>query len=80
MANTRISEKTHRIAKELADESGKTLQQVLDDAIEMYRRNQFLEECNAAYAALRCDEEAWAMEQAERAELDNTLGDGLEGY
>ena len=80
MANARISEKTHRIAKELAEGSGKTLQEVLEDALEAYRRATFIEECNTAYAALQSDKEAWAAEQAERSELDNTLGDGLEGY
>ena len=36
-----------------------------------------LEETNRAYAALRAEPEAWAAEQAFRAELENTLMDGL---
>lgn len=54
------------------------MQQVLDQALELYRRQRILEETNAAYAALRADPAAWAEVEAERRAWDATLADGLE--
>lgn len=42
---------------------------VLDRALEQYRRQKFLMECDATYAALRQDPEAWAEYQAELASV-----------
>jgi hypothetical protein len=54
------------------------MQEVLARAVEDYRRKRILDQTNAAYAALRADPDAWAEVLAERAELENTLADGLE--
>lgn len=54
------------------------MQSVLDDAVERYQRDKLLDEINAAYAALRKDPKAWKAELAERALLENSIGDGLE--
>ena len=54
------------------------MQTVLDDAIERYRRDKFLDEVNAAYARLRADPEAWKEELDERLVVEGTLMDGLE--
>ncbi len=77
-AAVRISERAQAILRELASQDGKTMQAVLDDAIEAYRRKRFLEEANAAYAALRADPQAWREEQEEREAWEQTLADGLE--
>jgi hypothetical protein len=53
------------------------MQAVLDEAIDHYQRDKFLDEVNAAYAALRNQPKAWKEEQAERTLWDKTLGDGL---
>jgi hypothetical protein len=53
------------------------MQAVLDEAIEHYRRDKFLDEVNAAYALLRNDPRAWKEEQAERVLWDKALADGL---
>ena len=53
------------------------MQAVLDEAIEHYQRDKFLDEVNAAYATLRSDPKAWKEEQAERALWDKTLADGF---
>ncbi len=52
--------------------------EVLDKALEAYRRQLFLEQLNAAYADLRSDPEARDELRQELAEWDVTLGDGLE--
>ena len=54
------------------------MQTILDEAIDQYSRDKFLDEVNAAYARLRADPKAWKEELAERKEWDGTLMDGLE--
>jgi predicted DNA-binding protein len=82
MATTtvRISEKTHGHLRDIANQTGESMAEVLARAIESYRREVFMDQFNAAYAALRADSKAWAQEQKERAAWDATLEDGLEGY
>ncbi len=48
------------------------------EAIETERQQRFLEEANAAYAALLANPEAWQAELEERTIWDETLSDGLE--
>jgi hypothetical protein len=74
----RVTEKTHNTLHALAREVGVPMQEVVEQAIEQYRRQRLLEATNAAYAALRTDPQAWAEVQAERAAWDITLMDGLE--
>jgi len=51
---------------------------VLERAIERYRRQKFLEETNASFAALKANRKRWKEETAERALWDRTNADGLE--
>jgi len=74
----RISEASHRVLKELADQTGQTMMDVLDKALDAYRRKVFFEQLNAGYAALRADPKDWAALEAERKLWDATLMDGLE--
>jgi predicted transcriptional regulator len=80
MASTtvRVSEPTHRTLRELSEQLGESMQGILDQAIEDYRRKRVLEQANAGYAALRAAPEAWKEELAERADWDATLSDGLD--
>jgi hypothetical protein len=79
MASTtvRVTQHTHEVLRELAAATGEPLQQVLEDAVERYRRERFFSDLHTAYARLRADRNAWEEELAERAELDGTLADGL---
>jgi hypothetical protein len=52
--------------------------QVLDKALDTYRRKVFFEQLNAGYAAMRADPEEWAAELEERKLWDTTLMDGLD--
>ena len=54
MASTtiRVSIRTRDLLQELAQTSGRSMQAVLEEAIEQYRRQLLLEATNAAYAAL----------------------------
>lgn len=74
----RVRPATHAKLQKLAEQSGRTMPDVLDEAVEALRRQQLLDATNAAYAAIREDPVAWQEEIAERALWDNTLLDGLE--
>lgn len=73
-----ISEQSHRVLRELAEQTGQTVEAVLEKAVDAYRRKLFFEQLNAGYAALRADPEAWAELESERKVWDATLMDGLD--
>ena len=75
----RVSVKTHNTLRDLARTIGAPMQEILEQAVEQYRRQRLLAATNAAYAALRADPEAWQALKEERAAWDVTLADGLEG-
>ena len=77
-STVRIDDATRDKLRQLAERTGETMQAVLQRAIEEYRRQQFLDEVNAGYAALRKDARAWKQELAERRAWDVTLADGLD--
>jgi predicted transcriptional regulator len=74
----RVSLRARDLLQELAHTSGSSMQVVLEQALEQYRRKQLLEATNAAYAALRANPEDWASLEQERLPRDQTRADGLE--
>src|SRR4029453_16719232 len=76
--NIRISPKSKAALRALAKRAGKPMQTILDEAIDQYQREKFLDEVNAAYARLRADPKAWKEELAERQDWNGTLLDGLD--
>lgn len=74
----RISQSTHAVLRALADETDESMTEILDKAIEFYRRQHFLAGLNADFAALRQDKATWEEELAERETWNATLADGLE--
>ena len=73
-----ISEAAQWLLKELAEQTGQPMTEVLERALDAYRRKLFFEQLNAGYAELRADPEAWAEHLAERQRWDATLLDGLD--
>jgi hypothetical protein len=73
-----ISEKSQQTLRELVEQTGQSMTEILDKALDAYRRQLFFEQLNAGYAALRADPEAWAEELHERQLWDATLMDGLD--
>ncbi len=74
----RVSTETRTTLNELAHMAGVSMQEIIERAIEMYRRQQMLTAINVAYAALRTDAVAWDGLETEQADWDATLADGLE--
>lgn len=73
----RIRPETHAKLRDIANSTGQSMPDVLEQAVETLRRVRVLEETNDAYAALRDDPKAWQAELAERALWEATLGDDL---
>ena len=73
----RISQISHHILKGLAEHTGMTMMELLDQALDAYQRKLFFEQMNAGYAELRADQRAWSEHLAERQTWDATLMDGL---
>ena len=74
----RVSGATHQTLSRLSEEIGESMQTIVAQAVEQYRRRRFLEGLNQDFKALREDEQAWQEELAERALWDSTLLDGVE--
>jgi predicted transcriptional regulator len=74
----RITQETSRTLRELATATGRSMQDVLADAVETYSRRVLLDRTNAAFAALRADTREWQAELEERRAWEATLGDDLE--
>ena len=66
----RISKVAHQRLSAIASKQGIQMQDVLDRAIEEYRRAAFLDGLNADFAALRADSREWQIEQDERRIFD----------
>jgi hypothetical protein len=76
MAIVRVSESLHQTLRHLSTVQGKSMQAILEQAVEEHRRAMFMTEMNAAFQALRDNPEAWQAEQEERALWEQTLMDG----
>jgi hypothetical protein len=72
-----INEASYQLLKELSEQTGQPIAEVLHKALDAYRRKLFFDQMNAGYAELRADPEAWAEHLAERELWDATLMDGL---
>jgi 7-keto-8-aminopelargonate synthetase-like enzyme len=78
MSQVRVSENTHKLLRSLSAREGKSMQDIIDKAIEEYRRKTFLEGLSNDYLLLRENPEVWKEHQEDMALWENTLMDGLE--
>lgn len=72
----KINESTHQAIKQMAEKTGKSIQLVLEEAVELYRREKFFEELNSQVLAVKANPQAWKEELAERKLWELTLSDG----
>jgi hypothetical protein len=77
-ANVKISATARETLRRIALEEGESEQSVLDRAVDHYRREKFLRDANADFAALKKSRRAWSEELRERKLWDETLSDGIE--
>jgi len=76
-STVRVTASDKEALKRLSAETGEKMQDLVGEALELYRRTLFLKKANQAYAALRSDQEAWRQEKEERAAWENTLLDDV---
>jgi len=74
----RVTNHARDTVREIAEITGKRQQEVVDEAVEAYRRQVLLDKANQAFAALRSDKKSWQAELEEREAWDETLADGAE--
>ena len=75
-STVRIQKKDRSVLKQIAARKKESMQEVLHEAIEEYRRKIILEQANVGFAAM--NEKEWKEELEERKLWDNTLDDGFE--
>ena len=75
-STVRIQKKDRAILKQIAAKKKESMQEVLHEAIEQYRRQIILHQANIAFALMNPAD--WKEELKERKLWDNTLLDGLD--
>ena len=79
MAQTaRISSRSDLIIQEMVLLTGCSKTEVIEHALEVYRRNERMRLMNEAYQNLKADKLAWKEELKDRKELEGTIIDGIE--
>ena len=73
----KITEATHQALKQLSKKTGKPMQLVLEEAVELYQREKFFKELDQQVLAVKANPKACAEELKERALLETTLMDDL---
>ena len=73
----RVTDRTHRALRELAQQTGASTPAIIERAIDRYQQDQLIELANAQWAALLADPVARAELKAEDAFWDRLAGDGL---
>lgn len=71
----RVSERTRDRFAKLADETGRPMTQLLDEAADALERRVFFGRLSARYEELRADPVAWAEIETERALESGALRD-----
>lgn len=78
MSQVRVSENTHELLRSLSSTEGRSMQDIIDKAIDDYRRKSFLEGLSDDFRMLRADAEAWNEHEKESVLWSAVLLDGLE--
>ena len=77
-ATVRISDTGRILLTQMAREAGTSMTEVLDAALETYRRQRFLAQAAAAYEAFANDPASSASYRRELESLDGLAADGIE--
>ena len=73
----RINPEAHILLRRIAKQAGESMQASLTKAIEIYRRQIFLQKANTAFEALRKDTKAWKEELKEQEDWNSALLDDV---
>jgi hypothetical protein len=75
----RVRNETREALRELSSHTGRSMPELLDQAVEELRRRSVLNGLAEDFAVLRNDPAAWREELEERGVWDGTLSDDLDG-
>jgi predicted transcriptional regulator len=71
----RVSEPTRDRFAKLAQATGRSMSQLVDEAADALERRVFFDQLSTRYEALRADPQAWSEIEAERTAESNALHD-----
>lgn len=71
----RVSEQTRDRFARMADETGRPMTQLVDEAVDALERRVFFDQLSSRYELLHADAVAWSEIKAERAVESGPLGD-----
>ena len=71
----RVSEPTRDRFAKLAQATGRSMSQLVDEAADALERRVFFDQLATGYEALRADPQAWSEIEAERTVESNALSD-----
>lgn len=71
----RVNDEARRRIAQLAEEDGRPMNAIVDDALDALERRRFFERFNLRYAELADDSDAWAEVLEERTIESGALGD-----
>jgi len=77
-ASVPLSDETHRVLQALSEQTGKSIPDILDEAVQEYRRKVASEEEAREFAALKADAEAFGRRYLHRRLLMEILRGGSE--
>jgi len=78
MSQVRVSESTHETLRFLSSSEGKSMQDIIDKAVEDYRRKIFLEGLSDDYRNFQTNKDSWKEHEEEMALWDNASMDGID--
>jgi hypothetical protein len=76
--SVRVGQRTYELVRRLGAQSGRSITQVIEDAVAEEARRAFWHEFHGAVERLQTDREASEAYGAERRALEGTLMDGLD--
>lgn len=77
-AMVRVTQDTHALLRAISEQTGETMQSILEEIVRERHKALFWEKTNIAFASLKADKEAWKDVVSEREAWDGTLSDGVE--
>jgi len=77
-SQVRVSKNTHQLLRSLSLDEGKSMHEIIEKAVENYRKKAFLEGLSDDFRRLRSNAKASQEHEEETAVWDSALLDGLE--
>jgi hypothetical protein len=74
----KITNKSRQITQKISQETGYKQSQIIEEALLQYQRSYRLNKLNEEFEQAKQDKKVWKAILKEDAELEGTIGDGLD--